>query len=931
VGDIHLRNNDTARAKAEYERALEANPGNARATLGMAHCLRLEGQEDAALELYQAVIASAPDIPEAYSSAVRLLLRLERSDEAETLAAQFAQVDRARGGIVHAGVMRAAGRGAEALALLESLRGELGESVAVRIALAFSYWDSDQAARAESELRDVVTNLDPNSTAARMALVEVLRRQGRLADVETELRVAAEEADQQWVASPDDSSLKVRLTQARLLWALALLENGKAEEALAIAQPIVTESPDLPWGNYVYGSALLAQGQYRDAVQALQAAAAELPEEPLVTRRLALARGEGRLPGAAGGDDNVQMASAPVASVSGGSARSEPWAVLWEEANLQQLLLSRSTFDAKDDPYFGEMLVLAALFTGNRPLLDELVADLDDNSPLRALVGALQRGDVQGLRAVLDGWKEEDSVRAVMRANAEGYVYSALGVRGRALQKYLETAQTWPNNVVAYYNISAMYNSVGMHSFAARSLDRLLQQYPSSAEGRLLLYRTLRLAGMLNEARTAAETSYGIAPTNQNAILDLAEVYLDLGEWDLAVLVLRRGVEALPESPATASALVSGLLIMGDLEGAQAALADYAAGGGAGDLSALEAYCAATAGDWETATAKAATLSGADLSKANEYLVAATLFHAGQLEEGRAVLTQDGGGSGYLLAQALGDKAENLGEAADFVEAMRGKGEVLADFALALSGFESGLYNPAYSALVRVEQAVGLQLPLVSLMYSALAPVKAGPDRIARAEALSQRQPKGALGWVGLAAVYERAGETAKQGVALEQGLLESPNESAAWLAMATYWSRHGNADRAMEAYSKLIDMDAADARVYNNYAYYLIGAGGRGEEALKYAQLAATARANDPHIIHTLGLAQLETERVGEAQQNLIRALEMLPGDPTLMFDVGRSFMAMGQDDEGREYIRRAMLNADQLRLDFPRRAEAEQILAGG
>ena len=58
--------------------------------------------------------------------------------------------------------------------------------------------------------------------------------------------------------------------------------------------------------------------------------------------------------------------------------------------------------------------------------------------------------------------------------------------------------------------------------------------------------------------------------------------------------------------------------------------------------------------------------------------------------------------------------------------------------------------------------------------------------------------------------------------------------------------------------------------------------------------------------------------------------ALEMRPGDPTLLLDYGQLLIAKNQPEEGKHQIELALRYAAQLTSPFARRAEAERILAG-
>ncbi len=113
-----------------------------------------------------------------------------------------------------------------------------------------------------------------------------------------------------------------------------------------------------------------------------------------------------------------------------------------------------------------------------------------------------------------------------------------------------------------------------------------------------------------------------------------------------------------------------------------------------------------------------------------------------------------------------------------------------------------------------------------------------------------------------------------------------------------------------------------------NNLAYTLLKSGDDAQRALDLAQRAQKTLQTNAGILHTIGLAQLTLGNLDASLQNLELALQMRPGDPTLSLDYGRLLLERGLQDEGRSFVELALTYSDELGIDFPRRAEAEEIL---
>jgi Flp pilus assembly protein TadD len=113
-----------------------------------------------------------------------------------------------------------------------------------------------------------------------------------------------------------------------------------------------------------------------------------------------------------------------------------------------------------------------------------------------------------------------------------------------------------------------------------------------------------------------------------------------------------------------------------------------------------------------------------------------------------------------------------------------------------------------------------------------------------------------------------------------------------------------------------------------NNLAYYLLLKEQDPAQALHHAQLAAKGLPNDPHVLHTLGVALLRTGDLEQSRTNLTMALQLMPGDPALLLDYGQLLIALGDTENGRRHIESALASSRAIGLDFDRQEEAEKIL---
>jgi tetratricopeptide (TPR) repeat protein len=215
LGDV-VREGDPARAGALYREALDVNPGDPRALLGLGHCARIAGRREEALGHFLAAVRASPRYAEAHYAAAMILAASGRRPQAE-------------------GHLRAHAEGLEppatgdphrlALAEVEAGTSFVLQLEADRLATA---GDVDEAIR----LLDRASRTDPSGSTARAKLGVLLGRQGRLEE-------AAAAFTQVLAADPDHLDAKASL-------ALALDKLGRTEEARRLFGEVLARHPDHP-------------------------------------------------------------------------------------------------------------------------------------------------------------------------------------------------------------------------------------------------------------------------------------------------------------------------------------------------------------------------------------------------------------------------------------------------------------------------------------------------------------------------------------------------------------------------------------------------------------------------------------------------------------------------------------------------------------
>jgi Flp pilus assembly protein TadD len=239
------------------------------------------------------------------------------------------------------------------------------------------------------------------------------------------------------------------------------------------------------------------------------------------------------------------------------------------------------------------------------------------------------------------------------------------------------------------------------------------------------------------------------------------------------------------------------------------------------------------------------------------------------------------------------------------------------------------LYRHAYEQYQALSSGVEPSPWLIHNMLASLASAPTVEDRLAIARAVAEQHSGMEEAWLGLAMVARAVKDTAAEDDALARAVEVVPASAVAWQRRAEFLEREKRVPEAQQAYESLVALAPQSAAANNNLAYCILMTGGDQKLALEHAQRARDLLPSNPGVLHTLGLAQMRTGDLEQARRNLSIALELMPANPTLLLDFGLLTMRMGDEPAGKHYVELALRYADQLRLEFDRRSEAEQLLA--
>jgi tetratricopeptide (TPR) repeat protein len=152
-----------------------------------------------------------------------------------------------------------------------------------------------------------------------------------------------------------------------------------------------------------------------------------------------------------------------------------------------------------------------------------------------------------------------------------------------------------------------------------------------------------------------------------------------------------------------------------------------------------------------------------------------------------------------------------------------------------------------------------------------------------------------------------------------ERAASQRPDNAGLQLVLGSLYEAYGETAKARETYEKSIQMDPSLAPAKNNLAYLLAEAGENLDRALDLAQEAKAALPESGHAADTLGWV-LFKKGIPSAAVSHLREAEGLfrAEDPNLAIvrhHLAQALEALGQKEDARETLRRALRDLDQLR----------------
>ena len=142
----------------------------------------------------------------------------------------------------------------------------------------------------------------------------------------------------------------------------------------------------------------------------------------------------------------------------------------------------------------------------------------------------------------------------------------------------------------------------------------------------------------------------------------------------------------------------------------------------------------------------------------------------------------------------------------------------------------------------------------------------------------------------------------------LREGLDRDPDDTVLLFQMGVTYDRSGRFDMTEEVLQRLLKADPDHPDALNYLGYSWAEQGRNLEEALRLIQRALRIRPDAAYIIDSLGWVHYQMGDYGKALDLLLKAVENMKDDPTVLDHLGDIYEKLGQEDLAVQYWSRAL-----------------------
>jgi tetratricopeptide (TPR) repeat protein len=159
-----------------------------------------------------------------------------------------------------------------------------------------------------------------------------------------------------------------------------------------------------------------------------------------------------------------------------------------------------------------------------------------------------------------------------------------------------------------------------------------------------------------------------------------------------------------------------------------------------------------------------------------------------------------------------------------------------------------------------------------------------------------------------LIATYLAAGKLPQAIERIEKAVAQKPADGSALLVLGMGYSQIKEYLKARDAYERVLKIEPNSAVALNNLAFLYSEQLNEIEKAQEFAVKARAAAPNNPNVADTLGWILFKRRDYQQASTLLRESATKLPDNPVVQFHSGMAHYMMGNTDEARTALRKAV-----------------------
>ncbi len=497
-------------------------------------------------------------------------------------------------------------------------------------------------------------------------------------------------------------------------------------------------------------------------------------------------------------------------------------------------------------------------------------------------------------------------------------INTAVKKPGVAAFLYKAALKVNPDAVDARLGLGNSYALMGNYPDSISEFESVIKKYPKNLNAHISLAKTCLASNNNDKALEAVTNALSVEPDNPIARYLMAKIYVEDNKIQQAILQLKR---ILPDNPKILNLYELGVFYI-DIEEYDNAILIYKQGVGnfPGNYLLWCNLAVAYLMNKDFESAKDACEKAIEINQdSNIPNSCMSYIYMATGEYGKARQHFEGNANIRVVLKNM---------YFDLFELCNQRNEVAGNISHHLArALVYTNYRWSDRALQEFDEATKI-LPTTAIAYYAqvdiLMLIGEEDKAIEVCKKIVELEPKNPAFKNKLAGIYRRKGKVEDALAQYRHAISVAPNNVAAHLGIGILLEAKGLLDESANAYNKVIELDPKSKVAFNNLAWLYALKMDEKEKALKLAKSAKALDPKNPAIIDTLGWIYYLDAKYDKAVTLLRAAVRNATWNPTVRYHLGMAYYKKGLQREAISEMQRAL----KVSNTFPEAEEAKTII---